>query len=186
MNSVWSAVGAIATVVAAIGAIWTLVALKRDSRDRTRPVMSADIRPALLSRGAQELIVENVGQSVAKKVKVTFTPGLPDNQGTLTPFLKKRYANVLPTVPPRRQFTNLYFVGSPNGTGTFRNTEPLPDEIRVTFTYEDSHGRDYTDSYDLKVIWGTTSSDPSDTDALSLQKRMTKALEVIAQTLGRR
>ena len=44
----WTGVGALAAVAASIVAIATLGALRKDSADRTRPVISAELRPVLL------------------------------------------------------------------------------------------------------------------------------------------
>ena len=54
-------------------AIWTLLAIKQDSRDRTRPVLIAELKRSVLTAAA-ELHVRNVGQSVACNVSVKFDP----------------------------------------------------------------------------------------------------------------
>lgn len=99
-TTTWTAFGALATVAAAVVAIWTLVALKRDSLDRTRPVMLAELRAAILTHDA-EFIVRNVGQSVACNVRVEFDPPLPvlegdDALGLATPFLRARAVQLVP------------------------------------------------------------------------------------------
>jgi hypothetical protein len=96
-SAFWGAVEAIATVAAAAVAIITLLGLRRDSADRTRPVMVADLRPEVLSPHTSILVVSNVGQSVAKNVKTSFNPPLPElagpeAAGKVTPFLQRRYA----------------------------------------------------------------------------------------------
>ncbi|BBZ09679.1 hypothetical protein MDOR_38480 [Mycolicibacterium doricum] len=79
-TTTWAAMASIATVAAAVVAIWTLIALKEDSAERTRPVMVAQLSPAVLSSTA-ELIVSNTGQSVAVNVDVKFNPPLPVLEG---------------------------------------------------------------------------------------------------------
>lgn len=195
LSAFWTAVatgvGAVATVIAAFVAVRTLLALKRDSADRTRPMMSADLRPVTLSQGTSELLVTNLGGSVARNVRVTFTPELPNLQGAeasgkVTPFMRRRYSNTLPTFAPGRRLTNIYAVQVPGVGGALINDEPTPDEIEVAFTYEDDRGTKYQDRYPLTLamIRDQTSSHPSggpDTYA----KRTVVAVETIAQTLGR-
>lgn len=192
MSAVWDGVSAIATTGAAIVAILTLLAIRRDSADRSRPQVSADLRPVVLARGTSELVVENLGQSVAKNVRVTFHPPLPDLKGAeaagkVTPFLRNRYKNVIPTMAPGRQLFNVYSVGIPDQGGMLRNDEPTPDDIRITIAYENSRGKKFTDTYELSLdtLMNETESFPGDADEKAMQRRQTKALESIARTLSR-
>jgi hypothetical protein len=188
----WSGVGAIATVIAAGIAVLTLLAIRRDSRDRSRPVMVADIRPVALSKRTCELVVENVGQSVAKSVRVTFDPPLPDLNGAeaagkVTPYLRRRYENAIPTMPPGRKLFNIYGVQAPGPDGVLVNNEPTPEDVTVTFEYEDTHGRPYKDSYklSLRTLSNQTESFPSNADDDGMRRREVTALEAIARTLHR-
>lgn len=186
-STTWTALGSIATVAAAVVAIWTLIALKQDSADRTRPMIVAELKHAVLTQDA-ELLVRNVGQSVARNVKVDFDPPLPDpadgdaeaRVGVLTPFLQRRYSRVIPTFPPGMVMDNYY-------QDAQDNDEPTPDDFIVTITYFDSHGRRYTDSYDLTIstLRDQTRSYPSNTDEKGIQRRWVKALEAIARGVGR-
>ncbi|BBY98369.1 COG1361 family protein [Mycolicibacterium fallax] len=180
----WTAFGSLATITAAVVAIWTLVALKRDSADRTRPVILAELRAAVLTRDA-EFIVRNVGQSVARDVKVDFDPPLPvlegdAAEGLATPYLQRRYSQVIPTFPPGLALYNSYQDANDND-------EPTPDDFTATITYYDMHGHKYTDSYDLTmdVLRGHTAGYPSNTDDKGMQRREVKALEAIARGIGR-
>jgi hypothetical protein len=193
VSAFWSGVGAIATVIAAGIAILTLLAIRRDSRDRSRPVMAADIRPVALSKRISELVVENLGQSVAKNVRVTFDPPLPDLKGAeatgkVTPYLRRRYENAIPTMPPGRKLFNIYAVQAPGPNGALVNAEPTPVDVTVTFEYEDTHGRPYKDSYklSLRILQNQTESFPSNTDDDGMRRRGVEALEVIARTLHRK
>lgn len=180
----WTALGSIATTAAALVAIWTLVALKQDSADRTRPVILAELRPAVLTRNA-ELIIRNAGQSVAQNVKVSFDPPLPalegaDANGKLTPFLQRRYSRTIPSFAPGLVLDNYY-------QDATDSTEPVPDEFTVTIRYTDTHGRSYTDSYELAMstLHDQSGSYPSNTDENGIQRRWVKALEAIARGIGR-
>jgi hypothetical protein len=68
ISAFWSGVSAVATVAAAPVATATLRSIRTDSRDRSRPVVSADLLPLALSHGTSELVIENVGTGVAKAV----------------------------------------------------------------------------------------------------------------------
>lgn len=183
-TTTWTALGSIATATAAVVAIWTLIALKQDSADRTRPVIVAELKPAVLTRNA-ELIIRNAGQSVARDVNVAFDPPLPvlegaEAEGTTTPFLQRRYSRTIPTLAPGMVLDNFY----QDATDA---TEPVPDDFSVTIRYTDMHGRQYADTYELSLdaLRDQTGSYPSNTDERGMQRRWVKALEAIARGVGR-
>ncbi|WP_131827623.1 hypothetical protein [Mycolicibacterium fortuitum] len=182
----WTAFGSIATVSAAVVAIFTLVSLKQDSVDRTRPVMIAELKHAVLTQNS-ELLIRNVGQSVARNVKVDFNPPLPDpadgdaeeRVGVLTPFLQRRYSRVIPTFPPGMVMDN-YYQGA-------KDDEPVPDDFTVTISYVDAHGRTYSDAYELTMgaLRDQSGSYPANRDDAGMQRRWVKAVEAIARGVGR-
>jgi hypothetical protein len=65
---------AITVVITSLVAIASLLALRADSRDRSRPVIGAELLPIILSHGTSELVVQNIGASVAKNIRVEFDP----------------------------------------------------------------------------------------------------------------
>jgi hypothetical protein len=186
-SAFWTGVGALATAAAALVAIVTLLALKSDSRDRTRPVMGAYLQRHPLSHGTSELIVTNYGSTPACEVQVTFDPPLPKLEGAeaagkITPFLEKRYDQVIPTIAPRMELINVYTVQGD------RNDEPVPADFTITFTYADAKGRRYKDAYRLTVetLRNATNTNPSDKpDGSDLPKRAVQAVEAIARGIGR-
>jgi hypothetical protein len=131
-QTTWSAMASLATVAAAVVGIWTLVSLRQDSRDRTRPVMIAERRPNVLSDIA-ELIVRNVGQSVAKNVTFKFDPELPvlegaEAVGKTTPFLRRRYSRTFPTFGGAQQFAPVPDAAGTPGGITLAEAHPVhPD-----------------------------------------------------------
>ena len=78
-------------------------------------------------------------------------------------------------------------MGAPDESSKLKNTEPLPDDFSITFSYEDSRGRKYTDSYQLSLstLRDETGSYPSNTDEAGQRKRALRALEAIARGIGR-
>lgn len=193
LSAFWSAVEAIATVVAGTVAIVTLLALRSDSRERSRPVMSADLLPEVLTYGTSQLVVENIGLGVAKNVRVTFDPELPKYEGSeadgkITPYLQRRYSQVIPTIGPGRKLSNTYAYGSRDENMGFPNAENVPVDFTIRFDYLDSKGRSYSDQYSLtlQTLMNQTTSDPSSTSEAGMAKRTIRALEAIARGVGRK
>lgn len=189
ISAFWSGVGAIATAAAAIVAIITLLALKKDSHDRTRPVMGAYLQAHPLSHGTSEFVVTNFGPTAACDITVTFDPPLPKLEGPqaagkLTPYLQQRYDQVIPTVAPAMKLINLYQVGGDS------NDEPVPDDFTVTFAYTDMGAKNrYEEAYRLSVqtLRNSSTTAPADKpDGSDMPKRQVKALEAIARGLGRK
>ena len=189
-----SAVAAVVTSAVAIitgtVAIFSFLGLRRDSRDRSRPVMTAELRPRLLSHGMSELAIRNAGQSVARNVAVTFDPPLNgpeeiNGTPTMLSFLKNRYEKTMPTIAPGMELTNIY--GITKGDGSRDLKEPAPYDVTVAITYSDEHGRAYSSTYELTIdiMRNATVSNPSNEDERGMRRRWANALETIARGVGR-
>lgn len=185
ISAFWSGVTAVAAVVTGMVAIVTLLAIKRDSRDRSRPAVVAELPPMTLARGTSELAIQNVGAGVAKDVKVTFDPELTEDTGQLTAFLVRRYSRTIPTMGPGRRLSNIY--SQSVGDGSPEQTEPVPRDVVVTITYKDTHERVYEDRYALALdtLRNETTSSPANTDERGMQRRLVQALEAIARGVNR-
>lgn len=185
LNAFWAGVTGIAAVATGVVASLTLRSLQRDSIDRTRPVIAIDVVPIVLSHGTCELVVENVGQSVAKDVRVIFDPPVTEEMGKMASFLARRYSKAIPTMVPGRRLANVYAHWL--GDGTDALVEEVPKEFRATAKYVDSHGREYEDSYvvSLETLRNQTTSTPGSTNLTGLEKRWVKALEAIAAGVNR-
>jgi hypothetical protein len=185
MEAVWAGVTGVSALVTGSVAILTLRALRQDSLDRTRPVIVVEVLPVVLSHGTSELVVQNVGQSVAKHVRLTFDPPITEDMGQMAAFLARRYSQTIPTMAPGRRLTNIYahWVGD----GSDNLAEPVPKQFAATAVYVDAHGRVYEDSYELSLqtLRNQTTSSPSNTDPAGIQKRLVQALEAIARGVNR-
>lgn len=172
----------ITAVVTGLVAIATLRALRRDSRDRSRPVVVAELLPIVLSHGTSELVIQNVGQGVAKNVAVAFDPPITEDIGQMAAYLARRYGRVIPTMGPGRRLTNIY---AHQRDGEL--DEPVPTDLTVTVNYQDPRGRKYEDRYDLTVdiLRDQTESWPSNTDEAGIRRRWVRALEAIARGVSR-
>lgn len=184
-SAFWSGVTGITAVIAGAIGVLTLRALRQDSRDRSRPVVSAELTPVVLSHGTSELVIQNVGQSVAKDVKVTFAPEITEDMGQISAFLARRYSRIIPTMGPGRRLTNIYATW--RGDGSEDLHEPVPPELAVTITYTDAHGYRYTDCYDISIytLRNQTTSSPSNTDEAGMRRRHVQAVEAIARGVHR-
>lgn len=140
-----------------------------------------------MSHGVSYLVIENAGQSVARNVKVSFQPPLPDYEttddgqpGVVAPFLRRRYGTPIAMIAPGHMLKNVYSYIS---AGINDNVEPVPDEFTVSVHYDDDRGRVYRDSFPLNrnLLGLETQSNPgSSNDAV---KRQNQALEAIAWEL---
>jgi hypothetical protein len=170
----WIASGA---AVASGGAAWTaaingsrtLARARRDSRERSRPMLAAELQGHTYSRGTQSLVVRNYGTTIARNVHVRFDPPIPDPapefvHGSVTPYLKKRYAGTIALITPGMELKNLWFVGEAVN-GKFVNSEPTPNKFTVSISYESSLGDRYQDDFLLDV------------DLLSMQTSVTSSSE---------
>ena len=185
ISAFWTGVGAIATVAAAVVAIVTLIALRRDSADRSRPVIAASLERTVLSPGAVDLVVKNVGSGVAKNVRTTFLPSIGPDSGGLGSLIRRQYGLAIPTIAPAQTMINGYAVLKRDDSG--QPDENVPETFTITFDYEDPRGRKYRDSYDLtlRTLATQTYTTRTVTGKDAHVRRLAEALESIARNIGR-
>jgi len=128
-------------------------------------MVAAELREVPYVKGTQILILRNYGPSIARNVRVTFDPEIPDPQDastSVTPFLKRRYAKTIPVLTPGMELDNIYFSGRQEG-GSWVNAEPTPEQVTVTITYENDAGAEFTDEFplDTNLIRNRTYSESS-------------------------
>lgn len=186
LTAFWTAVTGVCAVITGLVAIASLLALRRDSRDRTRPVVTAELLPIVLSRGTCELVIQNVGASLAKDIVVEFHPPIRSNMGQLAGYVERRYKQAIPTMGPGRRLTNVY--GHRRGDGTAAYDEDVPQNLVVVVSYADGQDRKYKDRYDLstETLMNETTTSPSNDDEKGMQRRLVKALEAIARGVSSR
>lgn len=191
----WSAafagISALAAIITATIAAWSLAGARRDSRDRSRPLIVASLRAGpTMSRGVTYLVVENAGQSVARNIEVAFAPPLPDYEttddgqpGVVAPFLRRRYADAIAMLAPGHGMKNVY---SYIRAGVDGNVEPVPDKFSVSVQYTDDHDRSYADSFalDREHLGLETKTSPGEQN--DPVKRQNQAMEAIAWELWER
>lgn len=195
MEPAWIA-GA-AAVISSGAAIWsatngnrTLKRADRDSQARSRPMVAAELREEPYATAIQLLVIKNYGSTVARNVTVTFDPPLgdpsPDEMHrSLSPFLKRRYAQPISSLVPGQELDNIYFSGERDSTSGWKNREPHPDQVRVTIELDASDGERYADHFDLDVnlIRNRTMVASSSRHPEERLKQAVKALENINRAL---
>jgi hypothetical protein len=145
-------------------------------------MMAAELRDDPYVKATQLLVVKNYGPSIARNVKVTFDPPIPDPpdaSSSVTPFLKNRYAKPIAVMTPGMELDNIYFSGESAAQG-WVNREPTPAQVTVTIAYENDEGDRFSDAFPLDVqtirdrTYATSSSSPE-----ALMKDAAKSLKGI-------
>lgn len=180
--------GGAAAWFAAINGRSTLRQVKRDSAERSRPQVAAELRDLPYSKGMQILVIRNVGATIARNVRVSFAPEIPDPENaaeSVTPFLKRRYSSPIPALTSGMELDNLWYVGTSGEGGRFVNSEPTPDQAVVTITYEDGQGREFSDDFpiDVTIIRQRTYTESSSSPAAQ-GKEALKHLTAAAKAIG--
>lgn len=136
VNSMWGwfttgRIAAIAAASASAVGIQTLRRNRRDSQSRSRPMVGAELRRDEYADGMCHLIIRNYGQSVARNVKITFDPPLPetDDETTMIPFIKKRYASQIPTLMPGTELSNIWPYDSDDDNGMPERTTVIIESV---------------------------------------------------------
>lgn len=174
-----AAVSTLLTLAAVLVAVGTLRAARDDSRERSRPVIVAQLQRELLSPGAINLVLRNFGMSVATDVSVRFDPppsgidDLPDSD--MWKWLYQAYASPIATWAPGWSLTNVVRAGHDD-----------IEAFTVVLDYSGPDGTAYRESVNLDPIpiLKTTSAAPSDTeDPAKLAQQAIHVLRALVRTL---
>ena len=187
LSTVFAGISSGGAIVTAAIAAWTLTSSRLDSRERTRPLVTAALVPGpSYSHGTTYLVIKNVGATAARGLKVAFDPPLPGYETTedgqkavVGPFLRRRYASPIPVLAPGQELVNIY--GYLTASRQRTNAEPVPDRFTVAVRYKsERRRREYTDSFslDLTFLYDDTRLSPGDNNKSDV--RTNKALEAIA------
>ena len=149
-------------------------------------MVAAELRDHPYADANQILVIRNYGPSIARNVRVTFDPPIPEPDNPAesgAPFLKARYATPLAVLTPGMELDNVYFSGRRQG-GTWVNYEPMPEQVMVRIEYEDDQGNDWADDFPLDTdiirnrTYTTSSRDPDEQ-----RKALLKAVQGIEKAL---
>ncbi|MFF1530970.1 hypothetical protein [Cellulomonas sp. NPDC058312] len=150
------AVAAVLTLAVAVWAAWYArgqVQLARQTReDQSRPFVVVDFESSVVWLNVINLVVVNVGQTLARDVKLTFDPPLSSSQDKSEQFALQDSALVtegISAMPPGRRIETLFDLSHE------RIKTELPMRYRVTVECADAHGRKQAPlSYDLDLSTG--------------------------------
>lgn len=178
VSAVAAAVSTVLTLVVVVVAVRSLAATRKDSRDRSRPVIVPELQRELLSHGTINLLIRNLGASVAADVSVKFEPGPPGDLDALPndnmwKWIFQAYARPIASWAPTWTLSNIVRAGQ----------EQL-DPFAIIVNYAGPDGTPYTGRYEIDPtpILKGTSSGPSDMmDPFDWEKRKVWALEALVQ-----
>jgi hypothetical protein len=132
---------------------WSQLAETRELRlAQTRPYVIAFIHPDPIAHTILDLVIANVGKTVARSIKLTFTPALSDTSGPAASFPGAHWAafdSGLPTLAPGQQLSCLWA----QSTTVLADNVTAPRQHSVTITYagDAPAQRGYSDQYVLDV-----------------------------------
>src|SRR5699024_10626741 len=126
---------AVATILASLVAIATLIFFSRDSAARARPYVIAEARIPKFSKFGYVLAIRNAGQTPARDLQVTFDPPLgpyseAEQGGRSTCFIEERYKGTIDTLGPGQELTNSVVIDPGEG-----KVSPFPLDVSVTVKY---------------------------------------------------
>ena len=181
-------VAATAAAAASVVGIQTFRRNKRDSQSRSRPMVGAELVPDPYANGTAHLVVRNYGPSVARDVRVTFDPPMPENpvERSMAPFIANRYKDPIPTLMPGSELRNVWPFEDDDDGG-------LPERVTVTIESKSADtgffGKpdNYRDEFvlDINVLkHGTTVSSTASPDGRL--KTINESLKTIAKNSASR
>lgn len=108
----WTAVGTVVTAgiaaAAAIVAYFQLRQARQLREDQARPFVVVDIVPSEVDLHVLDLVIENVGNTVAQDVRLSFDPPLASSLADYDLAGSVLIREGIPTMPPRRRIEFLF------------------------------------------------------------------------------
>lgn len=172
INTLINLVLAVFTLGTLIIAILTFRQAKSFEKERTRPIMQAHLRIAEDFDKSLDLIISNVGQTVAHNVSFEFIPPLPETPleelnktSSSTIFyehplkiIRERFLEEsILTWVPGYETSAMFWISKEDGSRT--SIEGLPDRLKIKITYTDNQGKStkYCDTFELNaaLLFGT-------------------------------
>lgn len=141
---------------------------------QTRPFVVIDLGSS--AHTLFDLVVTNIGPTLARDVRFEFTPPIKSTDDHLDPNKLKMFREGISTLPPGKEIRTLF------ETGPARHESDLPDTYEVTVSYSDQTAkRNYEEKIDLDfgLYWDRPTVTRRDVHDLH------KPLERIAKEVGR-
>lgn len=141
---------------------------------QTRPFVVIDLGSS--AHGLFDLVVKNIGPTLAREVQFEFDPPIKSTDDDLDPNRLKMFREGISTLAPGKEIRTLF------EKGPDRHESDLPDTYEVAVAYTDQSGkRHYEEKVDLDfgLYW----------DRLTVSRRdvhdLYKQLETIAKEIGK-
>jgi len=138
INEYGAGLAAIAAVVTGAVAVVALVQTVRDSKERSRPYVIAELRLIPYAASTLSLVVANRGQTAARDVRVTFDRPLtaaPFTSSSLVGRIGKRYSASIAHIAPGQEFGNSIRASGARGADA---GDQLPEPLTVSVSYRRS------------------------------------------------
>lgn len=173
----WQAIGSVTAaavlIVAAVFARQQVLQAREARTDQNRPFVVVDLdwqsrRPLL------NLIIENVGHTVARDVRFGFTPELESTLYDDPPIAELHiFREGLRTLPPGKRIVVLFDSSIQRNSASFENL------YEVQVDYSSDSDAEYSDEYaiDLNPMWGARYSEPKGLEDVA------RSLEAIAKEI---
>lgn len=135
----WTAVGTGATALIAFGAVvvayFQLDQARKLREEQARPFVYVDILPSEVSPNILDLVIENLGNTLATDVRIHFVPEIETSLKDYDLARSALFTDGIPTLPPGRRIETLFDVSHERVDTT------LPLRYDVTVSYSDRQGR---------------------------------------------
>jgi hypothetical protein len=135
----WEAIGTVATalvaLIALLAAFIQLRIAQGQRADQVRPFVVVDVQPSGAWRNILNLVVENLGLTLARDVRIHFTPPVASSSLKNDLAASVLLTEGIPSLPPRRRLEAFFDISHERA-----NTD-LPNRYDVEVTYNDAHGR---------------------------------------------
>lgn len=174
-SSALAGLGGVATIVAAIVAVFTLMRAGLDSASRSRPYVVVEFDVPEHGYKRIDLVVRNSGPTAARDLSVTFDPQFEDIEDNLRlgVFVARRFRNRVPVLGPGQALRSILMVDTED-----ESKSDVPESLTATVSYGSPWWRRrYRDTFVLTRVIYTSQvfSESSGSERSSLQKIATAA-----------
>ena len=135
----WSAAAAVVTALTAIAAAIAVFGQVREAQetryDQARPAIVVDIVPSTIAHTCVDLVIQNIGSTMARDIRITFDPPASSTLSYVNPSEAVFTREGIPFMPPARRVSFLF------DDIPARNRSDLPFRFDVCVEFSDGHGR---------------------------------------------
>ncbi|GCE44917.1 hypothetical protein Rhow_000543 [Rhodococcus wratislaviensis] len=123
--------------------------LREQAEQERRPYVVADIVPGLHGPGSTDLVIQNLGRSIARGVLVDIGPlSKRNDKDHISDPLGRYLTNPQILVPGARHRVMWHHVGNPE---TGQADAGVPGTVPARITYTDDNGIEYSETYELGI-----------------------------------